>query len=264
MDNITNLLNQAANYGTEELHKVAKLIINAWNNNIIPALAKGDVIPQNIAGRTVSSVKEVMQQAGHLAMPLTKLLANRMVDLTKSASPLTSAQLHVAITLAVVVVVIPTIREYCAAGENRGIIKAIPVIAWMIITRPFRLAYRILTVITGGTEVDRQNLKKAQAMVGQIKNFAPAIDKDLTDKQVAVDNAITAIADANTKGAFVTAFGKLKARIDGIVRNGSFKDDDLTQWNFLQLTLKDHANLRQVKSALDQWKKCLDLKIMVK
>jgi hypothetical protein len=66
--------------------------------------------------------------------------------------------------------VIPVFREYCAAKKEFTFMAAF-VMTWMHIIRPFRLAYRILTVITGGGEVDRHNLTRklteAQQTVAQ-------------------------------------------------------------------------------------------------
>ncbi|MDR0742129.1 MAG: hypothetical protein LBE98_01555 [Puniceicoccales bacterium] len=168
------------------------------------------------------------------------------------------------IALAIVVVVIPTIREYRAAGGNRGMIKAIPVVAWMMVTRPFRLAYRILTVITGGAEVDRLQLQQS---INQLKGLRTTVDNQLTLKQQAVTHAIAAIvADPALQGALDFAFNAIHNNTNAIVQRGSL-DNYKIQWEFLQATLRDrpgNANVQAVKTALDEWEQYLNMRISIK
>jgi hypothetical protein len=234
---------------------VAKSIINAWNTNVIPAL--GNVVPRNITVGAASSLREVVKQAGSLTISLTKLLAR---------ATLSSATTHPYVAVIVVVtIVIPMIREYCATNGNRGMIRAIPVVAWMMITRPFKLAYRILTAITGGAEVDKQKL---QQKITQLKGLKPILDVDLQAKQQAVTVAINSVTIPNVKETLSFTFGEITVNnCRTIIASGSIANSSCkTTWEFLQKVLTENkadANIRAVKTALDDWEKCLNMRISV-
>ncbi|MDR1528073.1 MAG: hypothetical protein LBS22_00585 [Puniceicoccales bacterium] len=138
---------------------IAKSLMDRWNT-MRPILGSyltqaGRVIPEDILNRSASTLGECTRQAGHFAIPLAVVLASKVVVLCKFAWSLAAAHPIIATSLILTFVAIPAFREYCAANE-RSTRRLIPLgIIWMIITRPFRLACRMLREITGTAEVDR-------------------------------------------------------------------------------------------------------------
>ncbi|MDR2432401.1 MAG: hypothetical protein LBD34_01470, partial [Puniceicoccales bacterium] len=159
----TEILNQTAIYGA----KIAESVTNIWNAAIKPVL--GNYLDRvrgvdftDIVNRSATTIGEVVKQASRFAIPLAKLLAGKVVDyVIKPGWSLAIAYPVLATAFALVFVVIPVFREYCAVNEGFTL-KTPLIMIWMIITRPFRLAYRILTVITGGAEVEKQRLIAAK------------------------------------------------------------------------------------------------------
>ncbi|MDR2628730.1 MAG: hypothetical protein LBC30_01935 [Puniceicoccales bacterium] len=261
MDNVTNALN-----GTQFTESVT----SAWNTFIKPALGNylnqtGGIIPTDIIDRNADTLGECVKQASRLAKPLSSFLANKAIDFGKSTWSLAAAHPYAAVALVIVMAVIPAIREYRAAGGRRGILRAVPVVSWMIITRPFRLAWRIVTVITGRTEVDKQRFGAAQKTIAQFKQLHPILRADLNTKQTAVTAAINGVTDNNTKIALTVATNQIFSAANAVhIPNNFFEQQDV-QWKYLQLLVTSqpaNANIPAVKRALDDWKKTLDLCIV--
>ncbi|MDR1233070.1 MAG: hypothetical protein LBJ75_02305 [Puniceicoccales bacterium] len=257
---------------------IVQSITNIWNSNIIPALQGASTIGRSVAVQNATTLREVVEQASGLKVPLAKLLMGRAADFTRPAFSLIAAHPAMAAVLAVVVVVIPVLREYFAEG-GKFTLTMIPVVAWKIITRPFRLAYRILTVITGGTVVDRQELIAARKTIAQVKESNDVYRRELQVKQQAVTAAINLVANADTKAALRVATNRLfnaanvaapapapgggggaAGAVGGVVANNFFEQHAI-DWNFLQSLVGGDPQLQAVKNALDDWKKHLDLYI---
>ncbi|MDR2603653.1 MAG: hypothetical protein LBC11_03825 [Puniceicoccales bacterium] len=276
---MTEVANQVTNYGAN----ISKSVTNIWNTLIKPKV--GNILNQrginltNIADRNASTVEECAKQAGHFAMPIAKLLAGEVLVFGKSAWSLAVAHPVIATAFALVFVIIPVFREYCAANERLSL-KTPLVLTWMIITRPFRLVYRILTVITGGTEVDRlragQRLAKAQheieesrevieqsqKTIGQLKSLKPELLTKLRGKQKAVSDAVNGVGNNDIKTVLEYTIGRLFVFTSDIFNDQDPRSDDCTvQWNYLQemLTELRDPQVTAVKNALDEWKECLDL-----
>jgi FtsZ-binding cell division protein ZapB len=166
------VFNVVANYGD----KITESVTNIWNNGIKSVLGgylnqAGGIIPANISDRNASTVGECVKQASHFAMPVARLLAGKVLGFGKSAWSLAVAHPVIATAFALTFIIVPTFKEYCAANK-RLTLKALPAMMWMIITRPFRLVYRILMVITGRAEVDKQKL--AQSLTRAKEAFDPS------------------------------------------------------------------------------------------
>jgi hypothetical protein len=271
--------------------KLAELVVKGWNK-INPVL--GNCLNQectlackDIVGRDASTLGEVAKQTNCFAMPVARFLANKVVDFCRFAWSLAAAHPAISTSLVLVFIIIPVVREYRAANE-RFTFMAIPVIAWMIITRPFRLAYRMLTVMTGGTEVDRQKLVAVQRANGllietndqlaeangqlaeandRLKTLHRGFRQELQAKQQAVLDAIDAAYIDGRDPGFCNLFKAVSNGIfektDEIIRDG-FTSSHSSQWDQLQNPVSTDPQLVEIKDALDEWKKSLDLCILTK
>ncbi|MDR2603651.1 MAG: hypothetical protein LBC11_03815 [Puniceicoccales bacterium] len=291
--------NQTIGWGA----KLAESVIGRWNtiSSVLGTYLTqaGYPISKDISGRNARTLGEVVKQASHFAILLVKFLAGKVVDFCKFTWSLAVAHPVITISLVLIFVIIPVLREYCAANE-KFTLKAIPVIAWMIITQPFRLFYRILTVITGGSEVDKQKLtqkltaaeeiieqsqevieqsqetirqsqevieqsqetiRQSQETIRQLKNLNPILRRELQGKQQAVTYEINCMENDEVRVVFNFAVNQIFNATDKIIRDGFFGAHSI-RWNYLQTQLEEWRNdpqVQVVKTALDEWKKCLDL-----
>jgi hypothetical protein len=156
--NRTQIFNQTQAYLSGAVDKIAETVVKIWNG-MAPKIV-GWVGDKSISNRSATTIMDVVKDAGHFAIPCAKLMAGKVWALSKSTLALAVAYPIIATSFALVFIVVPVFREYCAANE-RFTLKAPFVMIWMAATRPFRLMYRLLTVITGGAEVDMIRAKKA-------------------------------------------------------------------------------------------------------
>ncbi|MDR1457388.1 MAG: hypothetical protein LBI47_00825 [Puniceicoccales bacterium] len=270
-------VNQTAGYET----RFAASAINGWNTVIKPVLENylkqaGGIIPGDIATRNASTVMECAKQASCFAMPLAKFMAGKVVGFCQFTWSLAATHPVISTALVLVLVIIPVLREYRAANE-KFTLKALPVIAWMIITRPFRLVYRILMVITGGTDVDRQKLARENTMaqqrvaqseeataqsqrtIDQLKGLHSILRQELQGKAQAVLTRIRAESnEPRTMLAFVA--NEIFQLTDEIIKKPSLRNY-VTRRNYCQ-DLIEKNQFTDIRAAFDEWKKCLDLCIL--
>ncbi|MDR0742131.1 MAG: hypothetical protein LBE98_01565 [Puniceicoccales bacterium] len=193
------------------------------------------------------------------ATPTIQFLKDKVIDFSKSAWSLASAHPVITISLVLAIIVIPVIREYCAKNERFTFCTPL-VMAWMMVTRPFRLVYRFAREIPGGAEVDRQKF------IQTVKGCGPILRRELQAKQQTVITAIGRVGCNETRELLNNTFAKVHRHTDEILKKGSLGTYKI-YWEYLQKILKDEANIAgvtAVRIAIDDWKRRLDLCILAK
>ncbi|MDR1233069.1 MAG: hypothetical protein LBJ75_02300 [Puniceicoccales bacterium] len=238
-----------------------------WAISTIPILSQltqlSNFIPEAIKTREVVISVDTLGKCRDLAMLLAKLVIGKVVGFCGAAWSLAAVHPVIAISIVLTLVVIPVLKEY-RARKGELTLKATPIIVWMILTRPFRLVYRIITAITGGVEVDRQKITQTVTL---LKTSHPALRQELQAKQQVVASTINTVADNDTRAVLRFTVDEIFEKTDEIIKDEGFDERHILRWNYLQDLISgcgQNPRLANVKEALDEWKKSLDLCILTK
>ncbi|MDR2776856.1 MAG: hypothetical protein LBB17_02325 [Puniceicoccales bacterium] len=249
-----NNVNQAVVNKTT-IREEGSVLRNAFTISVVPSLVSfADKAYKVVSGEVVK--KAAAAGGGY---DLVGLLKNTAIGFFKSAYSLAVAHPVITTSLVLATIVIPIIREYCAKNEKFTLLAPF-VMAWMLVSRPFRLIYRLVKAISGGAEVEKQKLLQVA------KRLGPLFRENLARKKQAATRAIEIVSDDRLARLLGDVFVGIYRNTDKIVQKGSFGDYK-TDWEFLQKILRDEANVRGVdvvRTALDEWKKCLGLVIATK
>ncbi|MDR0693474.1 MAG: hypothetical protein LBF49_02805 [Puniceicoccales bacterium] len=290
-------VNQTAGYGA----KIINWAINGWNGTIKPTFEKflnqtDRVVFKEIIERKADTINEIVKQAGCFVMPLVGSLVGKVVSFCQFAWAFAAAH-PVAAAIIVLVFVVPVFIEYYAAHE-RFTLKTPLVIMWMLITRPFRLVWRILchtlVAIFGVTEVNmvrltrklpeaqqtaeqlqeeivqlqqtakqsQEEIAQLQGTIAQLRDLCPILRQELRAKQQAVLDVIGAMGNGDPQVILRFTANGIFQLTDEIIQNPSTPLYSI-QENYFRVLI-ENPQCGDVKAAFDEWEKCLNLCILTR